>query len=112
LDDSSREAVMFAGRRLRADGIALLFAAREHAEGHGLDLRLPRLWLSGLARADADELCRTLIPDAVGRVRTQLYEATGGNPLGMIELAEAWQADLLDGMTNAPLVPAGSRIER
>ncbi len=110
VDASSREAVLFAGRRLAADGIALLFTMRENDADD--DLHMPRLHLDGLAPDDADELCRRLVPDAVDGVRSRLRDVTAGNPLGMIELAETMQTSTDDWVLAAPRVPSGSHIER
>jgi DNA-binding CsgD family transcriptional regulator len=110
VDASSREAVLFAGRRLAADGIALLFATRDSDAGD--DLHMPRLRLTGLGQDDADELCRQLIPDAAAGVRSRLRDVTAGNPLGMIELAETMRSSTEDWILAAPRVPAGSHIER
>lgn len=112
LDVSSREAVLFAGRRLNADGIALLLATREDPHGDTSDLRLPELRLSGLSRHDADQLCLGQVPGLPETVREQLFTATAGNPLGVLELAESWRTHPVDGSVGAPLVPSGSRIER
>jgi DNA-binding CsgD family transcriptional regulator len=112
LDAASTEAVLFAGHRLQADGIALLLATRPSDDGEDPDLRLRELRLTGLSRGEADELCRALIPSAPDDVRARLYDASNGNPLGVIELAEAWKTHHLDGAAAAPLVQPGSRIER
>ena len=112
LDMSSKEAVLFAGRRLKADGIGLLLAAREDHHGDAMDLHLPPLRLSGLSRRDADELCLGQVPGVPETVREQLFSATAGNPLGLVELAEAWRTHPVDSAVAAPLVPSGSSIER
>ena len=58
LDGSSAEALLFAARRLVADPIALVLAAREGETSllDGADLRVLRL--AGLDRADAAALLR------------------------------------------------------
>jgi DNA-binding NarL/FixJ family response regulator len=109
MDASSTEALLFAARRLHADDIAVLCAARDEGGRTGPDLRLPELRLIGLGRHDAVALSRALVPGLPRRIGDHLYESTAGNPLGMIELAEAWQADSDDA--TGPFLPAGSRIE-
>lgn len=126
LDPSSKEALLFAGRRLQAEGVAMLLATRDTEDDRaGTGLR--ELRLSGLSRQDADQLCRQLLPAAPSDVRDRLYAATAGNPLGLIELGDAWSADparsagaawsadpaggAADDLS-APLVRAGSRLER
>ena len=85
LDGSSAEALLFAARRLLADPIALVLAARQGEPSllDGTDLRVLRL--AGLDRADAAKLLAPtdVSADAVER----LYRATGGNPLALLELA-------------------------
>lgn len=110
LDAESREAVVFAARRLEADGIVLLLGLRD--DDGDLDLRLRGLRLTGLHRGDADELCRRVLPSASAEICAQLYDATAGNPLGVLELAEAWQAGSADDAAAAMWVPSGSRVER
>ena len=111
LDASSIEAVLFAARRLHSDDIALLCAVRDDGDRRGPELRVPELRLSGLDRQHAVELSRTLVPGLPRGVGDRLYDTTAGNPLGMIELAQAWQADP-GAEASGPVLPAGSRIER
>ncbi|GAB6899424.1 LuxR family transcriptional regulator [Kineosporia succinea] len=93
LDVSSREAVLFAGRRLANDGIGLLAALRTEPDRAGvLDRQyagLPQLALRGLTETDARELCRTLRPSASPEEIEQIYSDTAGNPLGIQELVGA-----------------------
>jgi len=109
LDASSREAVLFAGRRLHADGIALLLATRNPADA--ADLRSPHVPLSGLSVDDVDELCRATLTVAPAGTGARLHAATAGNPLGVIELCRERPEVSDDGVT-APFVAPGSRIER
>jgi DNA-binding CsgD family transcriptional regulator len=85
LDGSSAEALLFAARRLVADPVAVLLAAREGEPSllDGSDLRVLRL--AGLNRADARELLARA--EVRGDAVDQLYRATGGNPLALLELA-------------------------
>jgi class 3 adenylate cyclase/tetratricopeptide (TPR) repeat protein len=87
LDTSSTEALLFAARRLEAEGVALLFAAGE-AEAETLErARLEELRLAGLAEADgAALLSRRLARDLPPALTAQLVRATGGNPLALLEL--------------------------
>jgi DNA-binding CsgD family transcriptional regulator len=109
LDASSREAVLFAGRRLHADGIALLLATRDPADAAGL--RSSQVALTGLSVEEVDELCRTTLAVAPAGTGKRLYAATAGNPLGVIELCRERPEMADDGVT-APFVAPGSRIER
>ena len=85
LDGSSAQAMLFAFRRLVADPIAVLLAVRE-GEPSLLDgADLPVLRIGGLTVDEAAELVHGLPPEAVRR----LHGATAGNPLALLELAEA-----------------------
>lgn len=85
LDGSSAEALRFAARRLVADPIALVLAAREGETSllDGTDLRVLRV--AGLARPDAAALLGAR--DLPGDVAERLIRATGGNPLALLALA-------------------------
>jgi len=114
LDPSSQEALLFAMRRLRADRVALLYAAREGEERTFEAPGVESLLLGGLSHdaaasllADARE--HEVDPKVVGR----LLEASHGNPLALIELPGLLSARQLAG--TEPLedpLPAGSAIER
>ncbi|MBC6456399.1 LuxR family transcriptional regulator [Actinomadura sp. HBU206391] len=88
LDRASAGALLFAARRLDAEGVVMVFAARDGERGfaaHGL----PELRLDGLdARAAAGllgEYGEDLGPD----VRRRVLSEAAGNPLGLIELPKA-----------------------
>ncbi|WP_067500981.1 AAA family ATPase [Actinoplanes sp. TFC3] len=109
LDASSREAVFFAGRRLQADGIALLLATRNPEDARELHTR--HLEVGGLSLPEVETLARASLPAPPDGVAARLHEATAGNPLGVIELCRAWTGPA-DDLAGAPLMPTGSRIER
>ncbi|KAB2347776.1 AAA family ATPase [Actinomadura rudentiformis] len=80
LDTTSAETLLFAARRLAAEGVVMLFATREDGfTGTGL----PEMQLSRLNRQEAEQLLngRDLAPTTRDRV---LIEADG-NPLALIE---------------------------
>ncbi|MFI0481964.1 ATP-binding protein [Actinomadura sp. 9N215] len=81
LDTATAEALLFAARRLAAEGIVMLFAARDDAfTGTGL----PELRLERLARGDAERLlaARDLAP----AIRARVVQEAAGNPLALQEL--------------------------
>jgi DNA-binding CsgD family transcriptional regulator len=89
LDGPSSDALTFAARRLDAEGIAIIFAARDHdTPFHASGLSVLRI--GGLDPATAaallDEHGDGLVPAARSRI---LAEACG-NPLGLIELPAAY----------------------
>ncbi|NRQ36588.1 AAA family ATPase [Nonomuraea sp. NN258] len=82
LDLASAEALLFAARRLAAEGVAMVFAARE--DGFAAS-GLAELRPSRLDRRDAGRLLagREVPPP----VREQVIDESAGNPLALIEFA-------------------------
>lgn len=84
LDRASAEALLFTARRLVADPIVLVIAARS-GSAHPLgEADLPQFELEGVALDAARELVsdRALPADLV----TQVHQMVGGNPLALLEL--------------------------
>ncbi|GAA3604201.1 LuxR family transcriptional regulator [Kineosporia mesophila] len=111
LDVSSREAVLFAGRRLANDGVGLLVALRTEPDRapheRALDRQyagLAQMAVSGLGQSDARDLCQLLRPSASPEEIEQIYSDTAGNPLGIQELCGALGRPVAGG----PTVPAQS----
>jgi hypothetical protein len=101
LDQASAGALVFASRRLPAQGIAVVFAARDHAAALPAS-DLPELRLAGLDAASAASLLTehggmALPPE----VRRQVLAEASGNPLGLIELPAACLGSC------APIIQAG-----
>ncbi len=125
LDEASSAALLFVARRLQAERVALLFAARS-GTGYGFDsLDLPDLVLEGVSGKDAEALLATAGagPDIgvdVGAgvavdpsVRDRLVAATGGNPLALRELARRLTRDQLAGREPLPAhLPVAGNVER
>lgn len=84
LDSATADALLFAARRLAAEGVVMLFAARDDAfTGTGL----PELRLARLKREDAELLLAERgLPPAV---RTRVMWEAAGNPLALQELGAA-----------------------
>ncbi|MFC5665093.1 AAA family ATPase [Kitasatospora misakiensis] len=103
LDRSSLDALLIAARRLQAEGVALLLAARDAGAGSGAaagpDLAagpplagLPELRLDGLAEPDAARLLDHRTGGALtGPARLRLLAEAAGNPLALVELPSAEQ---------------------
>jgi DNA-binding CsgD family transcriptional regulator len=104
VDAPSVEAVAFAARRLRGDGIAILFAQRERI-GRALDpAGLDSLRVEPLSDDAAGSLLRGVHGQALaGTVAAELVQAAGGNPLALVELSRALDPGQLAG--RAPLPP-------
>ncbi|WP_350281511.1 AAA family ATPase [Kribbella sp. HUAS MG21] len=83
LDRPSAEALLFAARRLVADPIAMVIAARSQ-EPHPFEADLPRLQLEGLPLDAARQIVRHLPTELV----EQLHQTVAGNPLALLELAD------------------------
>jgi hypothetical protein len=97
LDRASSEALLFAARRLHADPIAMLFAVRETGQPFptpGIEV----LRLAGLSPEDATALLDRHAPGLTAPVRARVLEESGGNPLGLVELAAAFSAAERSGM--------------
>ena len=84
LDRASAQVLGFVGRRLLAESVALVFAAREpDAELAGL----PELEVGGLRDDHARALLATVIPGPLDEgVSARIIEETRGNPLALLEL--------------------------
>ncbi|MGY1718738.1 AAA family ATPase [Blastococcus sp. SYSU DS0552] len=114
LDDASAAALLFVARRLQAERVALLFAARE-GEAYGFEAPdLPTAVLGGVSGADAEELLTAQGNGEVDpAVRDRLVAATGGNPLALGELAAALTGDQLAGRAPLPTpLPLTGGVER
>ncbi|MGI5169644.1 ATP-binding protein [Spirillospora sp. CA-253888] len=119
LDADSADALLFTARRIGAEGIAMLFAARDGFDAPGL----PELTLQGLDRRTALDLLEERAPGLAGPVRERVLAEAAGNPLALLELPgglspeqRAGRAELPDGLplpvTRRLLDAFGARIGR
>src|SRR5207248_355512 len=90
-------------RRLLAEPVVLLFAVRE-AAGEQMFPGLPALTVEGLTDNDARALLTAAVPGHLDeRVRDRIIAETGGNPLGLLELARGMsEAELAGGFAGPP----------
>src|SRR4051794_33245668 len=113
LDDASAAALLFAARRLQAERVALLFAARDGDARRFEAPDLPTVVLGGVTGADADALLAVHGGGVDPGVRHQLVAGTGGNPLALVELAGALTSDQLAGRAPLPSpLPLTGGVER
>jgi DNA-binding CsgD family transcriptional regulator len=86
LDRVSAQAMGFVARRLLAEPVAMIIAAREPDE----EFRgLPELVVEGLRAGDARELLRSAARGRLDeRVQDRIVAETGGNPLALLELPQ------------------------
>src|SRR6516162_1461246 len=106
LDRVSAQALGVVARRLLADPVALLVAAREP----GGEFRgLPELAVGGLDESDARELLASVIAWPLDeQVRERFLAETGGNPLALLELPQGLtqaEAAVGFGVPAAPGLP-------
>ncbi|MEU2014138.1 AAA family ATPase, partial [Nocardia sp. NPDC019302] len=84
MDQASAQVLGFVARRLLAESVALVFAARHRT--HHL-LGLPELEVSGLARADALALLDSATHARLDpHIRDRVVAEAAGNPLALLEL--------------------------
>ena len=111
IDEASREALLFAARRLDAEGVVLLFGLRDGEGVEAAGLGLDAMHLDGLDEASARQLLATegLAPAVV----EQLVASSAGNPLALREIPRGLTADQRAGRDLAlgPLRP-GETLER
>jgi DNA-binding CsgD family transcriptional regulator len=108
LDLASAQALVFAARRLTADPVLLLAAVREGHDSPMTGAGLPVLHVGGLSPAASGDLVTAARSRLGPAAASRLYEATGGNPLALLELAD--DADLLEALPPEAPVPVPARL--
>ena len=93
IDPSSLEALAFAARRLEAEPVVMLVAARDTQVPAGFERRHAELRLPPLSNREANQLLDALPAPPRGRARGHVLAQAEGNPLALIELARAVAAD-------------------
>ncbi|HEX6655644.1 MAG TPA: AAA family ATPase, partial [Candidatus Limnocylindria bacterium] len=110
LDQVSAQVLGFVARRLVAESVGLVFAAR--VPGDEL-VGLPELVVEGLGDADARALLEAALTGPLdARVRDRIVAETGGNPLALLELPRGLTpAELAGGFALPDALPLSGRIE-
>jgi DNA-binding CsgD family transcriptional regulator/tetratricopeptide (TPR) repeat protein len=110
LDQASAQALGFAARRLAADPVGLVFAARVPGKEVA---GLPELVVEGLAERDARALLESVLTGPLdAQVRDQIIADANGNPLALLELPRGLSpAQLAGGFGLSSAVPLTGRIE-
>lgn len=100
LDHASSQVLAFVARRLVAESVGLIFAARVP----GRDLAaLPRLVVRGLPGTEARALLDTVLTGPLDlQVRDQIIAETHGNPLALLELPRGLTVQQLAGGFGLP----------
>ncbi|HEY1572629.1 MAG TPA: ATP-binding protein [Pseudonocardiaceae bacterium] len=110
LDRTSAQILAFVARRLAAEPVGLVFATRVVGD----DLAgLPGLAVTGLRGPDARDLLDSVLTGPIdARVRDQIVEETGGNPLALLELPTGMSpADLAGGFGLPGAVTVSRSVE-
>jgi DNA-binding CsgD family transcriptional regulator len=110
LDQASAQILGFVARRLAAESVGLVFAAR--ALGDEL-AGLPELEVQGLRGADARTLLDSVLSGPLDpRVYDRIVAEAGGNPLALLELPRGvTPAELAGGFALPDAMPLSGRIE-
>ena len=110
LDRASAQALGFTARRLAADPVGLVFAARDPGAELG---GLPELEVGGLPDEDARALLDSALAGPLDeRVRDLIVAETRGNPLALLELPRGLgPAELAGGFGLPGAMPLTGRIE-
>ncbi len=100
VDQASALTLAFVARRLQADPVGIVFAAREPGD----ELRhLPQLEVRGLRDGDARGLLASEMPFILDeRVRERIIAETRGNPLALLDLPRGLTATELAGGFGMP----------
>ncbi|CCH28460.1 AAA family ATPase [Actinosynnema sp. NPDC047251] len=114
LDAGSSDALVFAARRLEAEGVVVIFAARDlHAPPFPAP-GLPELRLTALSTEDSAALLDEHAADLPRYVRDQIAVEARGNPLALLELPAAQREGHLPAAHayRVGALPTHSRIQQ
>ncbi len=103
LDAASTDALLFAARRLDADRVAMIFAARDTDDHAFTPDGVPALHVRGLDAPSVRALLAENAPVVVAaEVTERLLTETGGNPLALVELPGGLSSAQLEGTAPLP----------
>jgi DNA-binding CsgD family transcriptional regulator len=110
LDRASAQALGFVARRLAAQQVGLVFAARDPG---GELAGLPELAVTGLSEGDARALLDSALAGPLdARIRDRIIAEARGNPLALLELSQGLTSASLAGGFGLPgALPLEGRIE-
>jgi DNA-binding CsgD family transcriptional regulator len=105
LDEASTHALSFVGRRLGAESVGLMMAARASSPNMAA---LPSMEVRGLRATDAHALLDTVLTAPLDeRIRDQIVVETAGNPLALLELPRSLG---VHGLAGGFGLPAATRV--
>jgi DNA-binding CsgD family transcriptional regulator len=113
LDRSSAQILGFVARRLLAERVAMVCAARTRS-GDDVLVGTPELRIRGLSDAEGRELLLGNLQGPLdAAVTQQIVAESHGNPLALLELPRTWSAaDLAGGFGVPKRQPVASKIEQ
>ena len=113
IDEPSREAIVFAARRLGSNGVGMLLAVRDEVGRKVAVAGVERLHVGALRTDAAAELLLREHGDRLtATVASELVHAASGNPLALVELPRVLTDDQLAGREALPpVLPAGLSVE-
>jgi DNA-binding CsgD family transcriptional regulator len=112
LDAASVDTLLFVARRLQAERLVVLFAARDGEARSFPAPGLPELRLGGLDPAAAGALLQTQVGELALEVRDRLIAEAGGNSLALQELLGALTSQQLAGHQLLPQrLPLTARLQ-
>ena len=113
VDGPSAGALLFTARRLRAERVVMLFAAREGEPRQFQANDLPEIVLGSLPDLAARQLLDRAAPGIAPTVRKRLLADAGGNPLALLELPGRLTSAQRGGRTPLPeALPLTPRLRR
>ena len=112
LDRTSAQVLGFVARRLAAESVVIIFAARDDEEIAELS-GLPELTVAPLGEDDARAILATAMPGRLDdSVRDRIVAEAHGNPLALLELPKAWTTSAIAGGFGLPdTVSVPARVE-
>jgi hypothetical protein len=112
-DSASLDTLEFVARRLDSDGVALIFTARDGDTDSMVAPQVAALRIAGLAPDDAADVLAQTAPSLAEPVARRLIEATGGNPLALLEIpAQLTLAQQLRVEALPDPLPVGFEVQR
>ncbi|MEU5876514.1 LuxR C-terminal-related transcriptional regulator [Spirillospora sp. NPDC047279] len=108
LDNTTTDTLLFAARRLAAEGVVMVFAVREDGfTGTGL----PEVQLSRLSRPDAERVLDGQdLAALTATTRDRVLAEADGNPLALIEFGSAPRAGTSGAVTVPSPLPVAERV--
>jgi DNA-binding CsgD family transcriptional regulator len=111
-DAASRDALLFAARRLNSDRVVFVLAVRDGDTEERLETGLPELTLTGLDEGPALELVKRAAGEVSPAVARRLWTQTAGNPLALVEIPRNLSSEQRNGrMALDEPLPVGRRLE-